>query len=72
MLDEGYIKYQSHWTPGPATHVSAARDLERWRKPLYEARLIGEYEEHGIGYGNLSVLSLIHISEPTRRRLESR
>lgn len=55
MLDEGYIKYESHWTPGPATHVSAARDLERWRRPLYEARLIGEYEEHGIGYGNLSV-----------------
>lgn len=55
MLDEGYIKYESHWTPGPATHVSAARDLERWRRPLYGARLIGEYEEHGIGYGNLSV-----------------
>ena len=55
MLDEGYIKYESHWTPGPATHVSAARDLDRWRRPLYEARLIGEYEEHGIGYGNLSV-----------------
>lgn len=55
MLDEGYIKYESHWTPGPATHIAAARDLERWRKPLYEARLIGEYEEHGIGYGNISV-----------------
>jgi ribulose-5-phosphate 4-epimerase/fuculose-1-phosphate aldolase len=55
MLDEGYIKYESHWTPGPATHVSAARDLDRWRRPLYEARLIGEYKEHGIGYGNLSV-----------------
>jgi len=55
MLDEGYIKYESHWTPGPATHVVAARDLERWRKPLYEAQLIGEYKEHGIGYGNISV-----------------
>ncbi len=54
-LDEGYIKYESHWTPGPATHVLAARELERWRKPLYEAQLIGEYAEHGIGYGNLSV-----------------
>lgn len=55
MLDEGYIKYDSHWTPGPATHVTAARDLERWRQPLYEAGLIGEYTEHGIGYGNISV-----------------
>jgi ribulose-5-phosphate 4-epimerase/fuculose-1-phosphate aldolase len=54
-LDEGYIKYESHWTPGPATHVEAARDLERWRRPLYEAQLIGEYAEHGIGYGNISV-----------------
>ena len=55
MLDEGYIKYESHWTPGPATHVIAARDLECWRRPLYEAQLIGEYAEHGIGYGNISV-----------------
>ena len=54
-LDEGYIKYESHWTPGPATHVAAARDLEHWRKPLYEAKLIGEYAELGIGYGNISV-----------------
>ncbi len=26
-LDEGLIKYESHWTPGPATHVKAAREL---------------------------------------------
>ena len=25
MIDEGYIKYESHWTQGPATHVEAAR-----------------------------------------------
>ena len=55
MLDEGYIKYESHWTPGPASHVTAAQDLEFWRRPLYEAQLIGEYKEHGIGYGNISV-----------------
>ena len=54
-LDEGYIKYESHWTPGPATHVAAARDLERWRRPLFEANLIGEYTEFGIGYGNISI-----------------
>ena len=54
-LDEGYIKYESHWTPGPATHVEAARELDAWRRHLYEAGLIGEYVEHGIGYGNISV-----------------
>ena len=54
-LDEGYIKYESYWTPGPATHVAAARELDHWRKPLYAASLIGEYAEHGIGYGNISM-----------------
>lgn len=54
-IDEGYIKYESHWTPGPATHVMAARELDTWRKPLYAAGLIGQYEDLGIGYGNLSV-----------------
>ncbi len=55
MIDEGYVKYLSHWTPGPATHVVAARDLDNWRKPLHEAGLIGQYEDLGIGYGNISV-----------------
>lgn len=54
-IDEGYIKYISHWTPGPASHIVAARDLDNWRRPLYEAGLIGQYEDLGIGYGNISV-----------------
>ncbi len=54
-VDEGYVKYVSHWTPGPATHVVAARDLDEWRRPLYRAGLIGQYDDIGIGYGNLSV-----------------
>ena len=53
--DEGTIKYVSHWTQGPATHVLAARELDTWRKPLYEAGLIGQYKDLGIGYGNISV-----------------
>ena len=74
MLDEGYIKYESHWTPGPATLVAAARDLDRWRRPLYEANLIGEYTEFGIGYGNISVrrgyggLFLISGTQPGHQR----
>ena len=55
MIDEGYVKYVSHWTPGAATHIAAARELDTWRKPLYEAGLIGQYEDLGIGYGNISV-----------------
>lgn len=54
-LDEGYIKYESHWTPGPATHAAAARELDTWRRPLFDAGLIGCYAEQGIGYGNISL-----------------
>ena len=54
-IDEGYVKYQSRWTKAPAPHAAVAEELETWRRPLYEAGLIGEYEEHGIGYGNISV-----------------
>jgi hypothetical protein len=55
MIDEGYVKYVSHWTPGPATHKLAAQELETWRKPLFDAGLIGEYKDLGIGYGNISI-----------------
>lgn len=54
-IDDGYIKYDSHWTSGAAPDVTAARLLETWRRPLYDAGLIGHYEELGIGYGNISV-----------------
>ena len=55
MIDEGYVKYVSHWTPGPATHKSAAMQLDAWRKPLFDAGLIGQYKDLGIGYGNISM-----------------
>jgi len=54
-IDEGVVKYQSFWTRAPAPHAAAVDELETWRRPLYDARLIGEYQEHGIGYGNISV-----------------
>lgn len=54
-IDEGYVKYQSFWTKAPTPHAAAAEKLETWRQPLFEAGLIGVYEEHGIGYGNISV-----------------
>ena len=54
-IDEGAIKYRGDWTPGPAPDPALTALLERWRRPLYDRGLIGEYETHGIGYGNLSV-----------------
>jgi ribulose-5-phosphate 4-epimerase/fuculose-1-phosphate aldolase len=55
MIDEGYVKYESHWTPGPATHIEASRLLDTWRQPLFRAGLIGQYEDIGVGYGNISI-----------------
>lgn len=53
-IDEGYIKYDSHWTEAPATEIKPAAELERCRYPLYKAGLVGEYAELGIGFGNIS------------------
>jgi ribulose-5-phosphate 4-epimerase/fuculose-1-phosphate aldolase len=55
MIDEGYIKYRSHWSKAPAPDPAAARLLEKWRKPLYAAGLVGHYKELGIGFGNISM-----------------
>ncbi len=54
-VDEGYIKYESRWTPGPAADAAAAALLDKWRRPLFAAGLIGEYPDLRIGYGNLSI-----------------
>ncbi|MGI9236964.1 MAG: class II aldolase/adducin family protein [Woeseiaceae bacterium] len=53
-IDEGYIKYDSDWSEAPAPFPAASAELERWRRPLYEAGLIGHYEALGIGFGNIS------------------
>jgi len=57
MLDEGYIKYQSRWSEAPAPDPAAALLLDEWRKPLFEAGLVGHYEDIGIGFGNISIRS---------------
>ncbi len=54
-IDEGYIKFESDWQPGPAADSNLTALLDRWRRPLFEAGLIGHYEDLGVGYGNLSV-----------------
>lgn len=54
-IDEGYIKYDSDWTPGPTPDLELTSLLDTWRRPLFDAGLIGHYEDLGVGYGNLSV-----------------
>lgn len=54
MIDEGYTKFVVDWTRTPPLAHSQLSDLIRWRKPLYSAGLIGQYEDIGIGYGNIS------------------
>jgi L-ribulose-5-phosphate 4-epimerase len=54
-IDEGYVKYQSEWRPGPPPDPAAIRLLESWRRPLFEAGLVGHYAELDLGFGNLSI-----------------
>lgn len=53
--DEGYVKFTTDWRPGPPPASAAVHELERWRRPLFEAGLIGHDESLGVGYGNLSL-----------------
>lgn len=57
MIDEGYIKFELEWAHGPPPDAATVRALNRWRRPLFDAGLIGQYAAEGIGYGNLSVRS---------------
>lgn len=57
MIDEGYIKFDIDWRRGPPPDAQTVAELNRWRKPLYEAGLIGEYADLGIGFGNISMRS---------------
>jgi len=54
-VDEGVILYESDWTPGPGVETRVAALLERWRRLLFDAGLIGHDTRHDVGYGNLSV-----------------
>ena len=55
MIDEGYIKYRCDWDEAPALTGQLVAELNDWRNRLYDAGLVGYYEEHGVGYGNLSI-----------------
>lgn len=54
-IDEGYVKYTSDWAPGPALTGDVTISLNRWRRALYRAGLIGHYADLDVGYGNISI-----------------
>jgi len=53
MTDEGYVKFQADWQPGPLLPSEALEELTYWRQRLYALGLIGTYD-NGTGYGNIS------------------
>ena len=54
MIDEGTIKFVSHWQRSAPRDCRELDEVIRWRAPLHRAGLIGHFEDHDIGYGNLS------------------
>lgn len=54
-IDEGYTKFSVDWTDRSPLLPSSVTELERWRRLLYDAGLVGHYADVNIGYGNLSV-----------------
>lgn len=54
-IDEGYVKYLSDWTRGPALPGGLISSLTEWRRALYQAGLIGHYPHLDVGYGNISI-----------------
>lgn len=55
MIDEGYTKFTVDWTDRRPIDDPSIAELDRWRRPLFDAGLIGQYEDPGPGYGNISV-----------------
>jgi L-ribulose-5-phosphate 4-epimerase len=54
--EEGVIKFQMRYTPGPALPDEKVRELNAWRKILVLLELVGQTPERyqGYGFGNIS------------------
>lgn len=57
MIDEGYIKFNCEWTDGSPLEDAAISELNKWRRLLFDAGLVGQYKDTGIGFGNISMRS---------------
>lgn len=55
MIDEGYIKYQIHWDRAAALPNFLLKEIQVWRKKMYDAGLIGFDKKLNVGYGNISI-----------------
>lgn len=55
MIDEGYTKYTVDWHRAPALPAATIAELNDCRNRLYDAGLVGYYEAHGVGFGNVSI-----------------
>ena len=54
-VDEGYTKFSCDWTRRPLAEFPETAQLCRCRQSLFDAGLIGEYTDIGIGFGNISM-----------------
>jgi L-ribulose-5-phosphate 4-epimerase len=54
MIDEGYTKFEVDWVDRTPVDHPAVQELERWRRPLFDAGLVGYYADQAVGYGNIS------------------
>lgn len=65
-IDDGVIKYdRSQFQLSDPLKTDEFRDLEKWRKTLYNIKLIGEYLPDKIGYGNISQKMDYQVFEKT-------
>lgn len=54
MAEDGVIKFNCEWEDNNLP-VSVPSILLKWRDKMFEHRLIGEYKDIKIGYGNISL-----------------
>jgi L-ribulose-5-phosphate 4-epimerase len=54
VLNEGYIKFNCHFTKSRPIEKSKIKELNKYRQKLYNLGLIGAYKNK-IGYGNISI-----------------
>ena len=54
MIDEGVIKFNCDWDDEQLS-VLVPDELKIWRDKMHQLKLIGEYADIKIGYGNISI-----------------
>jgi len=57
MSNEGVIKFNLDFRPGPAPTTEVIAEVNRWRQRLCELKMIGQDPERyaGFGFGNVSI-----------------